>query len=80
MNYFLCELIKQTLACTTASKMAASLPPACEHCRLLQLTVGKHTAAVDVVEYVMEQRPRPYEFVAWLKKRVAVIPPPLLVT
>lgn len=27
MNYFLCELIRQTLACTTASKMAASVPP-----------------------------------------------------
>lgn len=27
MNYFLSELIRQTLACTAASKMAASLPP-----------------------------------------------------
>lgn len=66
MNYFLCELIRQTLACTTASKMAASAPPPCEYC-LLQLAVGKHTAGENMVEYVMEHRRCPYEFAEWLK-------------
>lgn len=50
MNYFLCELIRQTLACTTDSKMAPSLPPPSERCCLSELTAGTHTA-VDVYYY-----------------------------
>ncbi len=76
MNYFLCELIRQTLACTTASKMAASLPPThpppCEHC-LLQPAVGKHIAGENMVEYVMEHRRCPYDLAEWLKWRGTVV-------
>lgn len=50
MNYFLCELIRQKLACITASKMAAFVPPPCEY-SLLQLAVGKHTAGENMVGY-----------------------------
>lgn len=62
MNDF---LIRQKLAYITASKMAASVPPACE-CSLLQLAVRKHTAGENMAKCYEELGP--YEFVICFKE------------